>query len=201
MKTLAWQEVLAASGVTAQGWRSLMRRKQVALAFGAAMAPERGRFLDLDAACIRAALDFAPGLGVDVSSSLIRMYSDVVVAAIAQADAENEPVYLVAAEFMNKGRPAYNMAHGLLSEFGSFTGANAKHIPDRMVFVNATSLLARIRANAHRVGLDLSHPFFPPPGTEEYEQVMREGKADREAVMRKIRGLDKGRVRTAAWTA
>jgi hypothetical protein len=195
MRTLSWQEVLSAAGLTAQGWRSLMRRKQVALAFGGAIAPERGRFLDLDAACIRAALDFAPGLGVDVSSSLIRMYSDEVVTAVAQADAETEPVFLVAAEFLKKGRPAYSMTHGLLPEFGGLTSANAKHIPDRMFFVNATSLLARVRANAKRANIDLSAPFFPPPNSQEYQQMLREGKAARGAVAREIRDLDGDRVR------
>jgi hypothetical protein len=195
MKTLTWTQVLAAAGVTVQGWRSLMRRKQVSLAFGAAMSPERGRFLDLDAACIRAALDFAPGLGVDIAASMIRFYSDLVVAAIGQADDHPEtPTFLFIfehADFHGKGKPAYKMGFGLGSEFGDLAQvfATSRH-PDRIFFLNVTSMLARIRANGKRAGFDLSERFFPDPDNPAFLEIMREAREARAALAQEAKKSD-----------
>jgi hypothetical protein len=182
------KDMLACAGVTRQGWLSLSRRKQVSLAFGLDQASNWNVLFDLDAAFIRTTLDLAPGLELATAAQLMRLNSDVLLSAIGQADATSEPVWLCVAQGEDSRGKNYLVAAGPLSQFAEFKVEGRTNIPQRMYLLNISDVLARIRANARKAGIDLSAAFFPPPGDELFEQIIREGVNNRRLLLAKLRG-------------
>src|SRR4051812_25127459 len=118
MRELSWMQTLGSAGVTPHGWRTLMRRKQVALAFAGGAYGEPRRYFDIDAAGIKLATELAPGIGLDDAATIIRAFSDKWLGAVGLADAQAEPAWLAVAESYDaKGRKAYTVSAGSLSEF------------------------------------------------------------------------------------
>jgi hypothetical protein len=187
MLEIGWTKTLEAAGVKQKQWRNLHRDKATALAFGVASPSMAGRYFDIDAAVLRLMLDAAPGVGQAEAAALVRLHSDTVLEAIASADADSEPMWLIfAAHRQPDGNWAYNMGSGRLSELPTLSLRGAPHVPDRMVLVNVSKVLATVRANAAKAGLDLSQPFFPPPGSEAYEAIMTTEREQMAEVRRKL---------------
>lgn len=180
--------MLACAGVTREGLASLQRRKQVSLAFGLDQASNWNRLFDLDSVFLRATLDLAPGLELTTAAQLMRLNSDILLGAIGQADATSEPVWLCVAQGEDSRGKNYLVDAGPLSQFADFKVEGRTNIPQRMFLLNISDVLSKVRANAAKHGIDLDAPLFPPPGSELYEAIMREGAKNRRLLLAKLRG-------------
>ena len=182
-----WHQAARVAGIPPNHWKQLKHRKQTALAFGldATSAPSAVPF-DLDSAVLRVMLDFAHGLGVKVAGALVRLHWDTVLAALGRSDAEPVPVFLMALE---DTEGEWRFAQGNLADVAGWSAENVATVR-RLILLNVDDLLAQLRENGRKIGLDLSAPFFPPPGDELFEQVTGEGAKDRDEF--------RARVRTAA---
>jgi hypothetical protein len=68
-----------------------------------------------------------------------------------------------------------------LADFANLKFADTPYEPPvRFTAVNMTDILRRIRLNAARAGLDLSAPFFPPPGDPLHDQITEAAKKQRD---------------------
>jgi hypothetical protein len=172
-------------------WKNLLRTKQVALAFGAEAAkiPE-GRYFDLDAVVLRSIWELTDKIKIEHVVGLLRLHGDIVLGAIGRAEHEAEPVWLAIAEHYDEhGQKAYNLAAGSLSDFADYRVSEARFTPARITLLNVNKLIADVRANAAKVGVDLDGVFFPAPDTEIYQAIMAEGRKVREDTIAKIRGI------------
>ena len=61
------------------------------------------------------------------------------------------------------------------------------HDASSVIAVNITDIIARLRAKASMVGIDLSQPFFFPPEHERFSQIITEFKQEREARVARLR--------------
>ena len=181
MHQIKWKGYLQAAGLTKTRWTNMkFRDKALAFAFGDAPTDlPGGRYFDIDAAVTSIGLDLAPGLGLNVAMNLVRMTGEAALHAIAYADhADGEPVWYGIGEAMLPDGKAYTAGAGLLDGFaGSVIRRKGKEAEvERWTFVNVTSVLARVRANAAAAGMDLSDPFLPPPGSTLLGELMSAGR-------------------------
>lgn len=181
MKQLPFTGMLRAAGISVAAFRSLERRGRAALACGAAQVTgEVGRYFDLDSASLRLTANLGKGLGQDLAAKLVRSHADFWLSAVALADAQPLPIFFVVSIY-GEGE-IFNVAAGTMVDIIAERHEEPRK-PTRMVWENVTELLATVRANAKRHGIDLSAAFFPAPGSELYDRLTETVRTEREAAL------------------
>ncbi len=184
MHQIGWKNYLEAAGFkNEQQWKNLaLRDKTLVYAFGDVPADvPKGRYFDIDAAIARIGLDLAPGLGQVEAMNILRLSDGPALNAIAWADYTDIPVYFGVAEGEISGNRAFQVASGRFEDFASLLHGvrNSKGEAGpttRIILVNVTEVLRRVRANAAAKGLDLSDPFLPPPDSKAFAELMSAGR-------------------------
>ncbi|MGH6866091.1 MAG: hypothetical protein ACREDO_07990 [Methyloceanibacter sp.] len=188
MKQLTFQEMLDCAGTNVAAFRSLERRGRAALAFGAAQVTgELGRYFDLDSASQRLTIEVSKGLDQDIAPSLVRGHADLWLFAVALADTEPSPIYFQIGIYGEGKKAKYHVSAG---DLASLQEARVEHKfppPDRLVLVNVNTVLATVRANGRKAGIDLSAAFFPAPGDPLYEKLTETVREQREAALARQR--------------
>ena len=175
MRVITPREFLDCIAMNESTFKSLMSRDEAALAFGLTQRLAGGILLDVDAAAMEIAGELTPGFGRKLASVLVRAHSDMWLLGLGRADTTREPIYLLANEYGEARRNKYSSERALretmnvgvttITEHDEARSGFADHpevrAPDRITWVNLSSVLQRIRARAAQIGLDLSRPVFP----------------------------------------
>jgi hypothetical protein len=109
------------------------------------------------------------------------------VSAVGHADADSSRNYFFAMGAVgwddSKRRPELILVTNGTSEqiMSDLHGASS------VIAVNITDIVARLRAKARTAGIDLSQPFFFPPGHERFSQIIAEFEQEREARIARLR--------------
>jgi len=197
MRALSAQHFFALAATNHGSWSARTNRGEMALAFGIRRRLAGGRFLDLDAVAAILVDELTPGFGRKFAAVIVTSFGDAWLNAVGQADATQTPVFFQVGEegdvltkaergVMGKDVPllrkSVRVGCGTIAELAK-CAEGAPAMPERLTMVNITSMLARVRARAAGVGLDLSAPFFPPPDDPFAKQLIATAKQDREAAV------------------
>jgi hypothetical protein len=192
MRELNWRECLVAAGKSENWFKTVRRRRQVALAWGLSEQIPYGKYTEADAVALRLLADMGEPVGLTRAAEVMRVWNDSWLEAIVDADGlKSETVYLVYIEY-DSGTPNERCAIGhttlsLIQKPGMFENPSGKTPPTKMVFLNITATLQKVRANAAKIGLDLSAPFLPARGDPRFEKMIHECARAREEAFVMIR--------------
>ena len=166
-------------------------RKETALAFGIERKLAGGKYLDLDVVALALVEDLANAFGRRAAATLVRAHADKWLDGVGRADVTREPVFLMIMEYGRPVRHQYfddkqvsdRMRIGVstLADYEPIRFADhpKTEIPARMTWINLSGILARVRVNAAKAGLDFSAPFFPPPDDPIAKELIATAKKSR----------------------
>jgi hypothetical protein len=189
MKRRSRREFLALINRSEGAFEVLQNRKQVALAFGAEVPATYGGYFDVDAAAMLVSDGLAAAMAKHkgAAAALVRLFGEQLLDAIGRAEFDRRAMFFAIGETQTPEGIAYTGTCGTLAEIAAdFDEANPERIgppPARLLTVNVTDVLARIRANARAAGIDLSDPLFLPPGHPEYARLIEQAREVREAAI------------------
>jgi len=187
MRSLTRDQFLKIFGLTSGAFDALQRAGHVALAFGTPIPATAGRYFDLDLVGMAIATGLAPSLGRPTATTIVLAFFNQWVAAVGHADADTSRNYFFAMGTFgwddHKKRPREILVTNGTSE----EIISDLHTASSVVAVNITDIIARLRAKARAVGIDLSQPFFFPPDHERYSQIITEFEQEREARVARVR--------------
>ncbi len=173
---------------------SLVSRGEGALAFGVGAPLAGGHFVAADAAVVLMAYELHPAFGRKYASTILRGHADKVLWCLGKADTTSEPVFFGVAEYgdvqikhtsSRAFRDQLRVGPLVFSEFKGFGPAIQQ--PERVTLINVSNIVRRVRANGKREGIDLSAPFFPPPGDAVADKIIEMMKEDRERALKMFR--------------
>jgi hypothetical protein len=171
MRSITFDEYLAASGLDVQKLKLLRRRDQIAGAFGRRECWKGLGFIELDCVAPMLVDALASVFVKEFAAQLVRVHADQWSIAVAKADAEPEaPVFFTIVEFLNPGGKRHHVAcltttddpYQIVTDASKATGQPAV----RSVAVNIRGVLEDVRRNARRAKIDFKAPFLPAPGPE-----------------------------------
>jgi hypothetical protein len=193
MLALSPEQFRACTGVSRQTFGAHVARDEVALAFGHGAPLAGGTFVDLDCLALLLIDELEPAFTRKFAAAIVRMHGDEWLKAVGRADTIAEPVYFFVfehgdarAEGKRSYREKYRVSEGPLTDFANlnaFATLPQDNIPARFTGVNVSDILRRVRLNAARAGLDMSAPFFPPPGDPLHEEIVTAAKKQRDAFL------------------
>jgi hypothetical protein len=187
MRSLTRNQFLKILGMTSGAFDAQQRAGHVALAFGTPIPATAGRYFDLDLVGMAIALGLAPTLGRPTATIIVLGFFNQWVAAVGHADADTARSYFFAMGAVGwddeKRRPReFFVTHGTTEQITSDLQDASS-----MFAVNITDIIARLRAKARSVGIDLSQPFFFPPEHMRFSQIIAEFEQEREARIARLR--------------
>jgi hypothetical protein len=187
MRSLTRNQFLKILGMTSGAFDAQQRAGHVALAFGTPIPATAGRYFDLDLVGMAIALGLAPTLGRPTATTIVLGFFNQWVAAVGHADADTARSYFFAMGAVGwddeKRRPReFFVTHGTTEQITSDLQDASS-----MFAVNITDIIARLRAKARSVGIDLSQPFFFPPEHMRFSQIIAEFEQEREARIARLR--------------
>jgi hypothetical protein len=187
MRPLTRDQFLKILGMTSGAFDAQQRAGHVALAFGTPIPATAGRYLDLDLVGMAIALGLAPTVGRPTATTIVLGFFNQWVAAVGHADADTAQNYFFAMGAVGwddeKRRPReFLVTHGSTEQI-----TLDLHDASSMFAVNITDIIARLRAKARAVGIDLSQPFFFPPEHPRFSQIITEFEQEREARIARLR--------------
>jgi hypothetical protein len=184
MPTLTLQQVLTLSGTSFEKFKSLRRREQIAMAFGRRHAAASLSYIPADCVgmLLVATLGEAYGDKLTFPAQLVRVYGDTWLECVAHAEAErgsdnprDVSFCVIDLERESDGKKGHRVAAsmGVAPEQTAFTvGQPEGWVQTRINCVNVSVLIRRIRKAAVAEQIDLTAPFMPPPGTDEFKKLM-----------------------------
>jgi hypothetical protein len=185
MRSLTRDQFLKILGMTSGAFDAQQRAGHVALAFGTPIPATAGRYFDLDLVGMAVAAGLAPTLGRQTATTIVLGFFNQWVAAVGHADADTVRNYFFAmgAVYDDERRPREILVtNGTTEQITSDL-----HDASCMFAVNITDIIARLRAKARTVGIDLSQPFFFPPEHMRFSQIITEFEQEREARIARLR--------------
>jgi hypothetical protein len=193
---LTLQELLKITATTDQGLRSLRRRGQIALAFGQRHAFDSLTYLPLDAVAMLLRGTLAKSYGQTEAAQFVRIYGDVWAQVVAEAEADfktDVSFCIVDFERENDGKKA-TMAAGARDATPEQIAAAVANTPEAQGFVavrincvNLSHLIRAIRTSAAKHGINLTMPFMPPPGSEDFQKLFEPYVEARDAAIVQVR--------------
>jgi hypothetical protein len=146
-----------------------------------------GRYFDLDLVGMAIALGLAPTVGRPTATTIVLGFFNQWVSAVGYADADTARSY-----FFAMGAVGWDDEKRRPREFFVTNGTTEQITSDlrdasSMFAVNITDIIARLRAKARTVGIDLSQPFFFPPEHMRFSQIITEFEQEREARIARLR--------------
>jgi hypothetical protein len=187
MRALTRDQFLKIFGLSSGAFDALQRAGHVALAFGTPIPATPGRYFDLDLVAMAIATGLAPTLGRQSATVIALGFFNQWVAAVGNADADMTRNYFFAMGLMGwddnkrRAREIFVTNGGMEQIMSDLQGASS------VIAVSITDIIARLRAKASAVGIDLSQPFFFPPGHERFSQIITEFEHEREARIARLR--------------
>jgi hypothetical protein len=191
MRSLTREQILTIYGTSSGAFDALSRAGHVALAFGTPSPAMPGGYVDLDLAALAIAEALAPTLGRPIATTIVLGFFDEWLGAVSEADADPARDYLFAIGGFGWADDKKRFRELLVTH-----GANEQILSDlrgarSVIAVNVTQILARLRDKARAAGIDLSQPFFFPPGHERHVQIFAEFQQEREARVARLRRIKK----------
>jgi len=166
---LTYSQFLGVAELNSQRLLSLRRRDQLALAFGRREVFKSLRYLAVDAVGMLIAEELARIFDRTFAASIVRVWWDRWLAAVARAEHRRGPwLFHVVESVDHKGRHIHFCCHGgfgdseeAMRQVGLQLRADG-YEPLRVVSINVSQIIQRVRRNARRAKLDLSAAFLPP---------------------------------------
>ena len=174
MQHVTREEFLELLGITSGTFDQLQYAGHVALAFGTPMPATPGRYLDVDAVGLAVSLALTPSLGRENATAIVSRCWPQWMSAVGRAETDPSRDYYVAIggigwDSENKGAKSFLVTNGTLGE-------NADDFQNRGVGnywgVNISDIIRRLRTRAEATGIDLSKPFFYPPGDPRFDEIL-----------------------------
>ena len=189
MKAITQEQFFAIAGVRMASFRAFVSRGEAVLAFGSADRLAGGTFLDSDAVCWHLLDELTPALTRKHAANFLRAFSDTWMKAVARAERDKEPVWLVVGELGEKANGPQRNSYrnisadfGTLPEFDRWDYRKVKVVPSRLTLVNVTAVLAAVRWNASALGVTLSSPMIPDDDDPAFAKACAELKEGRRAL-------------------
>jgi hypothetical protein len=197
MQSLPRDQFLSILGLTTGTFDQLQHAGHVALAFGTPLPARPGWYLDLDLVAMAINLGLTPSFGRDYATAIVGGYFNQWGAAVGHAEADRSQDFFLAIggrdwDPAKKRARLLLVTHGTLAQIaedfrqvGGLVGA---------CLVNVTDIIARLRARAREVGVDLSSPFFFAPDDPRFNDILRQVEHERDARVARLR-RDKRKLR------
>ena len=135
-------------------------------------------------------LALTPSLGREVSTTIVAAFFHQWGAAVGYAEADQNQDFFMAVggvgwDPVRKGPKLLLVTHGALDQISQ----DFRDQKDLVSFftVNISDIVRRLRARAHQAGVDLSRPFFFPPGDPRFDQILTQVKRERDARIARLR--------------
>jgi hypothetical protein len=191
VRPLTREQLLKIFALSSGAFDAQQRAGHVALAFGTRSPATPGRYCDLDLAGLAIAEALAPTLGRPSATTIVLGFFDEWVGAVSEAEADPARDYFFAIGGFGWADDKKRFRELLVTH-----GANQQILSDlrgarSVIAVNVTQNLARLRDKAGAAGIDLSQPFFFPPGHKRYAQIIAEFQQEREARIARFRQTKK----------
>jgi hypothetical protein len=170
MQRLILSDVTAITGINAEALKSQRRRGQCAFAFGSSDASARCRYVPADVVAAMLAKELAQVYGAKQAARLVIMFGDVVLRAIAEAEADTTDVMFTVADVARDDRRAAHIAY--IGRNGDAAEVADDHAIERVVSVNVTRTIRTVRTSASAEHIDLSGSFMPPPDSDGFAEIM-----------------------------
>jgi len=190
MRWLTRDEFLEVLRLTGGAFDQLQHAGHVALAFGTPLPATPGRYLDLDLVAMAVNLGLTPSLGREISTAIVGGFFQQWASAVGHAEADPNQEFFMAVGGVNwdaaKRRPKLLLVtHGTLDQIA----ADFRDMKDLVGYfvVNISDIIRRLRAHAHPAGIDLSGPFFFPPGDPRFDQILTQVRRERDARIARLR--------------
>jgi hypothetical protein len=165
------RELLTITDIDIEALKSMRRRHQIAIAFGGEDVVSSRMYTACDAVALMISSALAKSYGASLAAALTRASADVVLIAIAQAGVSKQNVPLAIIDLTrDDGRRAYITCTDAVEPPNA--AAAQGYVLERVVSINVSHIFGVVRANATRIGLDLSAPFLPEPGSETFDAMM-----------------------------
>jgi hypothetical protein len=174
MQRLTLSELMSITGIGTEQLKSMRRRGQFAAAFSCKDAFATLRYTGADAVAVLLAGELAKTFGAKEAAQLTVLFGGALLRAIAAAEHSSAgsagstgDALLGLADLVRDGdgRRAY------LACSAPDVGAEGYTV-ERVVTVNVAHLVRRVRAEADRVGINLSGAFMPAPDSGEFREIM-----------------------------
>jgi hypothetical protein len=192
MQSLTRDEFLKVLGLTGGAFDQLQHAGHVALAFGTPLPATPGRYLDLDLVAMAINLVLMQSLGGrrDISTAIVGGFFQQWASAVGQAEADPNQNFFMAVggtgwEAAKKGPKLLLVTHGTLDQITD----DFRDKKDLVGFftINITDIIQRLRARANAAGIDLSRPFFYPPGDPRFNEILTQVKRELDARIVRLR--------------
>jgi hypothetical protein len=191
MRVITTAQLLHITQTPEGTFNAQISRKETALAFGLGRKLAGGVFLDLDCCAVLLTDELAAAFGRKVAATIVIMHGDAWLRGIGEVDATREPVFFQVAEYGEPerhsvfgGRSVRNRMRVGCSTIVRPVGLADRpdiEVPDRITWVNLSSIVRRIRLRAMQIKLDLSDALFPPESDPDASKLLEKAREDREA--------------------
>ena len=190
MQVLAREEFLDLLQLTSGAFDQLRHAGHVALAFGTPFPATPGRYLDLDLVAMAINLGLSQWLGREASTAIVAGFFHQWASAVGYAEANPDKDFFMAVGGVDwdpakKGPKLLLVTHGTLDQItGDFRG-----MKDLVGYftINVSDIIRRLRERAQTVGIDLSRPFFFPPGDPRFDQILTQVQRELDARIARLR--------------
>jgi hypothetical protein len=133
------------------------------------------------------AAGLAPTLGRPTATTIVLGFFNRWVAAVGRADAAPAVNYFFALGMVRSDDDERRFREILVTDGTTEQIMSDLHDASSVIAVNITDILARLRAKARAVRIDLSQPFFFSPDHERFSQIITEFEQEREARVARLR--------------
>lgn len=187
MRFLSREQFLALLKLDEPNYDAMQRKGQAALAFGAPLPGAPGRYHDLDLVAMALVLGMAPTVPRETAATIVLGFFNQWVAAVARAEVDPGTDYFFALGLMGgdvaeRRQDEIHITHGTRDAImADLPGARS------IMAMNVTDILARLRANARDLDIDLSQPFFFSPDHPRFSQIIDEFKQMRHEQIARFR--------------
>jgi hypothetical protein len=199
MQALTRDQFLGLVGLTSGALDQLRHAGHVALAFGTPLPAPPGRYLDLDLVAMAINLGLTPSLGRESATAIVGGFFHQWASAVGHAEADlNQEFFMAVAgvgwDAAKRSPELLVVTNGTLVQISE----DFQDTKDLAGFftVNISDIIRRLRANAKKAGIDLSRPFFYPPGDPRFDEILTQVKRELHARVVRIR-RDKKRLAVA----
>ncbi|MFL5239886.1 MAG: hypothetical protein ACJ8EL_20275 [Rhizomicrobium sp.] len=175
-------ELLTVTDISEDALKSMRRRGQIALAFSRNDAYRSLWYLPVDAVAMLLTMTLAKVYGASIAAQIVRMFGDVWLTVVAQAESDVSVDALFAVSDLIReadGRRAH-LARGARDAIPEAIAAELARSPEgkgyvaeRINLVNVSHIIRRIRVTAARHGIDLTSPLMLAPASEEFQELMQ----------------------------
>jgi hypothetical protein len=187
MRSLTRDQFLKIFGLSSGAFDAQQRAGHVALAFGTPIPATKGRYFDLDLVAMAIAAGLTPTLGRPTATAIVLGFFNHWVAAVGRADAVPAVNHFFALGLVRSDDDERRFREILVTDGATEQIMSDLHDASSVIAVNITDILARLRAKARAVGIDLSQPFFFSPDHERFSQIITEFEQEREARVARLR--------------